>query len=569
MTDLSYGTRGPLNAEIVLVGEAWGSSENQQQKPFVGESGRELDRMLVEAGIDPRTVLMTNVVNDKPRNNEMWRHFYGRDELKERGLKPKQALNGLFPNNFVMSELHRLKQQISAYPRRLIIGAGNYPLWALTNAPLTVTSNRDTQYTKVPGGITKYRGSQLRTTDGIPYLPIIHPAAILRQWHWRFYTVHDLQHRVPLAPDKWDPNYRLYILRNEDMLEKAFKLLHQKKRISCDIETKGGIITCIGFGTDAHEAIVLPLVNLEENRTLSPKWDRDQYIYIWKQLRRLLTDPDREIIGQNFMYDQMYINHQFGFKPRLTFDTMIAQHLVLPGYPKDLGTISSLYCTHHAYWKDDNKEWDSKGTMEDHLLYNGEDCCRTFEAAEGLEQTIEAQGLSELWKERMGPHLDMCWEMMERGVKLDLGLRDWMKRKVQEDSRPLEDFLLRIWPQKLVPVKKSRSRWFESPAQLATVFYDQWGLNPQYDGTAVTTNNEALTELEREYPYLGTIFSTVRVLRSMRVLVSNMLSSAVSPQQRMHSSFNITGTETFRFSSSQDPFGRGMNLQNITEGKER
>jgi DNA polymerase len=53
---------GPQGARIVLVGEQPGEREDQAGRPFVGPAGRELDRGLVEAGIDRGEVYVTNVV---------------------------------------------------------------------------------------------------------------------------------------------------------------------------------------------------------------------------------------------------------------------------------------------------------------------------------------------------------------------------------------------------------------------------------------------------------------------------------------------------------------------------
>jgi uracil-DNA glycosylase family protein len=53
---------GPEGARIVLVGEQPGDREDREGRPFVGPAGRELDRGLVEAGIDRGEVYVTNVV---------------------------------------------------------------------------------------------------------------------------------------------------------------------------------------------------------------------------------------------------------------------------------------------------------------------------------------------------------------------------------------------------------------------------------------------------------------------------------------------------------------------------
>jgi uracil-DNA glycosylase len=53
---------GPRRAEIMLVGEQPCDAEDLAGHPFVGPAGRLLDRGLEEAGIDRRTVYLTNVV---------------------------------------------------------------------------------------------------------------------------------------------------------------------------------------------------------------------------------------------------------------------------------------------------------------------------------------------------------------------------------------------------------------------------------------------------------------------------------------------------------------------------
>jgi DNA polymerase len=53
---------GSNDARIIMVGEQPGDQEDVQGKPFVGPAGRMLDRALADAGIDRRTVYVTNAV---------------------------------------------------------------------------------------------------------------------------------------------------------------------------------------------------------------------------------------------------------------------------------------------------------------------------------------------------------------------------------------------------------------------------------------------------------------------------------------------------------------------------
>jgi DNA polymerase len=60
-TQTVFGS-GPLNADMMLVGEQPGDREDREGKPFVGPAGQLLDRALAAAGIDRSGVYVTNVV---------------------------------------------------------------------------------------------------------------------------------------------------------------------------------------------------------------------------------------------------------------------------------------------------------------------------------------------------------------------------------------------------------------------------------------------------------------------------------------------------------------------------
>lgn len=53
---------GPRTADLMLIGEQPGDMEDRQGQPFVGPAGHVLDEGLAAAGIDRRTVYVTNAV---------------------------------------------------------------------------------------------------------------------------------------------------------------------------------------------------------------------------------------------------------------------------------------------------------------------------------------------------------------------------------------------------------------------------------------------------------------------------------------------------------------------------
>lgn len=60
---------GPLDASLVLVGEAPGANEAETGRPFVGRAGDVLDDVLAKAGIDRSAVYITAVVKTRPPDN--------------------------------------------------------------------------------------------------------------------------------------------------------------------------------------------------------------------------------------------------------------------------------------------------------------------------------------------------------------------------------------------------------------------------------------------------------------------------------------------------------------------
>lgn len=54
---------------VCFIGEAPGKNEDEQGRPFVGRSGKLLDRMLEEVGIGRENVNVLNIVKCRPPNN--------------------------------------------------------------------------------------------------------------------------------------------------------------------------------------------------------------------------------------------------------------------------------------------------------------------------------------------------------------------------------------------------------------------------------------------------------------------------------------------------------------------
>ena len=59
--------RGSVFADLLVIGEAPGAQEDLEGKPYVGKSGKLLNELLIQAGIDyKKDVYFCNVIKCRP-----------------------------------------------------------------------------------------------------------------------------------------------------------------------------------------------------------------------------------------------------------------------------------------------------------------------------------------------------------------------------------------------------------------------------------------------------------------------------------------------------------------------
>lgn len=68
-TNIVFG-EGSINPDLLIIGEAPGENEDLQSKPFVGRSGKLLDKLLNEQNFDRKTnVYILNMIKCRPPKN--------------------------------------------------------------------------------------------------------------------------------------------------------------------------------------------------------------------------------------------------------------------------------------------------------------------------------------------------------------------------------------------------------------------------------------------------------------------------------------------------------------------
>jgi uracil-DNA glycosylase len=140
---------GPASARLLVVGEQPGDSEDVQGAPFVGSSGRLLDRALVDAGIDRERVFVTNVV----------KHFKWKPSGKRRLHERPNAAEIRACRPWLDIELEMVRPE-------LLVALGATAAQAIVGRSFRITEQRGEILRPLP--------------DGPPVLATFHPSAILR-----------------------------------------------------------------------------------------------------------------------------------------------------------------------------------------------------------------------------------------------------------------------------------------------------------------------------------------------------------------------------------------------------
>lgn len=615
---LFSGTSGPRTASAMIVGEAWGAEEARLSAPFVGQSGQEFNRMLKEAGLDRNHFLCTNVVSAQPQFNEFTRFLLPTPKKKVE----KDALNyrGLYLSPLARTHLDRLYSLINHVQPKLLIAAGNWPLWALTDHAELSTKKGF----RVPAGILTWRGSQTYSIPisgrQYPVLPIIHPAAILREWGFRSITVHDLRSRgkrfltgtLPWQSPELNSIWRPDFTQLTAILNSWIAICHQRPLpLAVDLETdypRRKYITVVGLA-DATCELAIPLFSYAgtaghsaqdaaggaANRQISappapvghspspnlrpsvartygeqnapnyaiPYWLEHEELWLWERLKTLLEHPNCKIIGQNFTYDTQWLFRTYGIEAIVNFDTMVAQHLLFPGVPKSLEYLASCYCNSYCYWKNESEGWNaSEMSAEQMWRYNCKDTRHTYESAQLLVKLIQ--------KRKLEPQFEFMMEQWE--LARDMTLRGYHFNREERD-RMLTDLIMQTasrasWLESCVPEQISKvvsgKPYFTSPIAMANLLYERLGLEQQKHKKTKkpTTDDSALSELAEKYPWYGHWLDTLSEWRSMNKF-REFLEAKEGPDGRMHPQFNVAQPETFRWSSSENSFGEATNNQNI------
>lgn len=150
--NIVFGEGSP-EASLMFIGEAPGSEEDIQGRPFVGEAGQLLTRLILKMGFKREEVYIANIVKCRPPSN--------RDPEED-------EIEACFPF---------LIKQIKIISPSIIVSLGRISARTLLKTKISIT--------KLRGRFYEY--------EGIPLMPTFHPAYLLRNPKDKWLVWSDMQ----------------------------------------------------------------------------------------------------------------------------------------------------------------------------------------------------------------------------------------------------------------------------------------------------------------------------------------------------------------------------------------
>ena len=544
---------------ILVVGDYPTREEVRKHAPFTSPEAQILRRML-QPVLKGHKVTYTNVMPQTPLRNHMNFYLYPNNDTKTR-----QPTRGIYPKPDLAIARERIRSHVLNNNYDLIIPVGDYALWALIDDE-ELFPPRNIKGFKVPPAVRRWCGSQMYCFEHTPMMPLIDQYMFASYTVDQFRVRSDINKRIPLALDNnWGPADSTILIRPNlqhatGYLNKLLKEAESGQRpIAVDIETRAQQIVCLGIADSSTSAICIPFTEGVENY-----WAYEEELIVLNLLRKVFSHPNILIAGQNFQFDIQYIIFYFQVRPYVTYDTMLMQHLILPGTELGLDVLSAYYCAHHRYWKDDGK-YATKGTSEEDLwTYNGMDCIKTFEIMEVLIQAIDYYGLTEQWTETH-EQLDEILTATLRGCAIDLDMKAQVSEELHELIQVYADKLEDLLPRSIYARQKGKAAWYASPQQVATVFGDVFNLKPFFNRKtrSYTTDDSAMEYYKQSEPIMIPFCETLQAYRKLSKYTT-FTDMKLDHDNRMRSEF-IPAAETFRWRSGTNVFNTGGNLQNLPE----
>ena len=509
---------GPENAPILLLVDCVSHADLTSQRPLTGAMGSVYLSQLRAKGIERSKIRIEAICETiSPRSS-----FYA---LSEDARSYWRA--------HAFERIQRIASQDSC---RVIVPAGEEALRLTTGK----------------AGLMKWHLSPLESIE--PFgrkrtIPLLDPSYVMKVFRDIAYVAFGAKRISEELLSPRELRKRKFIIKptleeTHDWIEKALR----SEEVCIDIETGAGQITCVGFSTDPGEALCIQ--TLPKDRS-SP----EEFFAIWQAIARVCESPLRKV-GQNILYDATCLS-AYGIRVRNIYhDTMMAMRFLNPELAKGLDNCARFY-SYEPYWKDDAKDWGSRQSIEELYYYNCKDASITLEIAHAqIQQMREEDSHARFHKLAMSlwcAAAEMSWTGFPVRMEELLRLREVNAQEIAKWQTTLDAEAQHFLGK---PINGG------SHMQVKELLKAMGFRLPMKDGKE-TSNYGALCELRLKAPDSKALEALQRISKERKLRSSYLNYRFDEAKLRMFFTMYVNSTETGRWSSGTDPWGRGMNVQTV------
>lgn len=502
---------GPSKAKVMVV-NSYATEQDEQEGAAVMPSS--LVERLRAIGLDPEKVYYTNAIKCAcPRGTK-----YKVGDIK----KCKQHLD----------------KEIAAVQPTYVLVLGAQALKAT-----------------VDGSITELNGVMVEK-DGIKYMPSYSPGIVYRDPGKAPFVEKAMNNFKAMMEGSLEglPELDIRLITNMRELKRAFHHLKDNNylHLSYDIETTGLVrfedeVNLFGFGNDQVQYII-PL----EARYSPLKGARLAQRKLIRTCVNWLNRNAKALVAGNGKFDDLFLKYRFGVKPNITFDVVLASHILNENTPNGVKENAVLECNAPEWDVDKDLKigkYKTREKYQEYLTYLGYDIYYEYKLYRVFHKKLKQdRALMKLFYHLYMPGIISYETVEEHGVFIYPQQFKKVRKHLESEREAIEKQLLKM--------AKHEVNW-NSPAQIQKLLYEELKL-PVIETTesgSPSTSEATLMQLRDKHPIVELILK----YRGVNIQISHFIDGWINRMwgRRLFPNFKLHGTVTGR-TSCTDP-----NLQQV------
>lgn len=407
----------------------------------------------------------------------------------------------------------------------------------------------------VDGSITELNGVMVEK-DGIKYMPSYSPGIVYRDPGKAPFVEKAMNNFKAMMEGSLEglPELDIRLITNMRELKRAFHHLKDNNYLylSYDIETTGLVrfedeVNLFGFGNDQVQYII-PL----EARYSPLRGARLAQRKLIRTCVNWLNRNAKALVAGNGKFDDLFLKYHFGVKPNITFDVVLASHILNENTPNGVKENAVLECNAPEWDVDKDLKTGKYKTREkyqEYLTYLGYDIYYEYKLYKVFHKKLKQdRALMKLFYHLYMPGIISYETVEEHGVFIYPQQFKQVRKHLEAERGAIEEELLKL--------AKHEVNW-NSPAQIQKLLYEELKL-PVIETTesgSPSTSEATLMQLRDKHPIVELILK----YRGVNIQISHFIDGWINRMwgRRLFPNFKLHGTVTGR-TSCTDP-----NLQQV------